>query len=528
MADSKASPRQKMINMMYLVLTALLALNVSAEILKAFHLVETSMERAGENIENKNKETMAAIEKYNADHANDATAMKAMADAKKARDISAEMVKYIEEIKADLIAKTGGYKEDSNGDGKVEDEEIQGASNVEVHANLMIVQGKGAEIKAKINETREKLLALVPENRRKDVKSDLVTPDPPAHEGTKVSWEAEMFEHPPLAAVNTLLTKVQNDVKNTEAQVLDILKQSLTGDVIVIDNFKAQVIPTNGSYVSVGSKFAADIFLAAASSKTEATVEVNGKPVKSEEGIGKFEVSPSSEGEQKYKGIITTKRASGKVEQYPFEFAFTAVKPIAVISATKMNVVYIGLENPISVSVPGYAASEVTPVVEPSSGGQLKKDPKTGQYLLTVNGSAGKIKISCSVKDKGTGATKKMGEQEYRVRRVPDPTPALGTIDKSGSIAAAVLRSQGSVRAPLNNFAFEGINYTPYEYQFVVLFKRGGAPFSEVGKSPLLTPGMQGVLGRLQKGDKVIITQIKVKGPDGNRQLPSPLIFDIQ
>ena len=121
-----------------------------------------------------------------------------------------------------------------------------------------------------------------------------------------------------------------------------------------------------------------------------------------------------------------------------------------------------------------------------------------------------------------------MGEQEYRVRRVPDPTPALGTIDKSGSIAAAVLRSQGSVRAPLNNFAFEGINYTPYEYQFVVLFKRGGAPFSEVGKSPLLTPGMQGVLGRLQKGDKVIITQIKVKGPDGNRQLPSPLIFDIQ
>lgn len=526
MADSKASPRQKMINMMYLVLTALLALNVSAEILKAFHLVESSMKRAGENIDKKNEETLVAIETFKAQNPTNPIAAQAQENSQKAVKISKEMVQYIQDIKNDLIEKTGGYNPDTNNDGKVDDEEIVGASNVEVHANIMIVQGKATEIKNKINEVRQKLLDCVPKDKQAEIKSDLVTPDPPEHEGKRISWESEMFEHPPLAAVNTLLTKIQNDVKNTEAQVLNYWKSNLIGDVVIIEDFQAQVIPTNGTYVSTGGKYTADIFLGAASSKTEATITVNGSPVKTENGIGKYEVPASGEGEKKLKAVITTKRASGKVETYEKEFSYTVVKPIAVISATKMNVVYIGLDNPIAVSVPGYAASEVITSVEPSSGGKLTKDPQTGGYLLSVNGSAGKVKISCSVKDR-SGSVKKMGEQEYRVRRVPDPVPSLGTIDKSGNIAAAILRSQSSVMAPLNNFAFEGIRYIPYEYQFVILWKKGGPPFTDKGSSPALTPNMQAAMGRLSKGDKVIITQIKVKGPDGNRQLPSPLIFDI-
>jgi gliding motility-associated protein GldM len=528
MADSKASPRQKMINMMYLVLTALLALNVSAEILKAFHLVETSMERAGENIDKKNQEIFEAIKKYKKDHPADPIANDAEKNSQEAMKIAADAVKYFQEIKEDLIAKTGGYKEDSNGDGKTEDEEIVGSSNVEVHANIMIVQGKGTEIKNKINEIREKLLNCVPKAKQVEIKSDLYTPDPPEHEGSKISWESEMFEHPPLAAVNTLLTKIQNDIKNTEAQVLNYWKSNLLGDIVVIDNFKAQVIPTNGTYVSVGSKFTADIFLGAASSNTNADITVNGSPVTSENGIGKFTRVPSSEGEQKFKGTIKTRKASGVEETYPFEFSFTAVKPIAVISATKMNVVYIGLDNPISVSVPGYAASEVTPVVEPASGGTLRKDPATGQYLLKVTGSASKIKIICSVKDKGSNATKKMGEAEYRVRKVPDPQPALGTLTMSGGQPLAILKSQTVVRAAMNGFAFEGVNYIPYEFQFLMIPKRGGQPYFEQGKGQALSAGMMAAINRAVKGDKIMFTSIKVKGPDGNRQLPSPLVFDVQ
>ena len=306
MSDSNASPRQKMINMMYLVLTALLALNVSAEILKAFHLVEVSMVRAGENIDIKNKESLMAIAKYKADHPTDPIAIDLEGKAKQATEISKEAIKYFHDLKEELVAATGGRHEDSNGDGKTEDEDIIGASNTEIHANMMIVQKRGEEVKKKINDTREKFLALLPADKRASIKSDLNTPVPAAHDGVNITWESQMFEHTPLAAVSTLLTKIENDVKNTETQILDYFRSNLTGDVIVIDNFKAQVIPTNGTYVSVGSKYAADIFLAAASSKSDATVSVNGRDIKSEEGIGKFENSPGSEGEQKFKGIITT------------------------------------------------------------------------------------------------------------------------------------------------------------------------------------------------------------------------------
>ncbi|MCU0422189.1 MAG: gliding motility protein GldM [Bacteroidia bacterium] len=527
MADKTASPRQKMINMMYLVLTALLALNVSAEILKAFHLVETSMSRAGENIDKKNQETYKAIVKYKSDHPTDPIAIEAEQKSKAAMTISSDAVKYFQDIKDQLISLTGGRKEDSNGDGKQDDEEIVGASNTEIHANLMIVQKKGEEVKAKINKVRDDLMALVPKDKQGEIKSDLYTLDPPESEGKKVSWESEMFEHTPLAAVNTLLTKIQNDIKNTESQVLNYWKSNLTGDVIVIDNFEAQIIPTNGTYISQGSKFTADIFLAAASSKTDATVTVGGSSIKMENGIGKYDVPASGEGEKKFKAVITTKRASGKTETYEKEFAYTVVKPIAVISATKMNVVYIGLENPISVSVPGYAASEVLTSIEPSSAGQLKKDPATGGYLLTVNGTASQIKVVCSVKDRGTNATKKMGEANYRVRKVPDPIPALGTLDVSGGVSGSVLKIQNVVRAPLKGFAFEGVNYVPFAFEFLVIPKRG-QPFFEAGKGQQLSGTMQAQLARVVKGDKVMITNIKVKGPDGNRQLPSPIVFDVQ
>ncbi|MCC7533496.1 MAG: gliding motility protein GldM [Bacteroidia bacterium] len=528
MAGGNLTPRQKMINMMYLVLTALLALNVSAEILKAFHLVETSMVRAGQNIDEKNVETFKAIQKYKADHPSDPIANDAELNSKKAMDIAANAVKYIQDIKDDLIAKTGGYKEDTNGDGKVEDEEINGASNVEVHANIMIVQGKATEIKNKINEVRDKLINCVPKEKQAEIRSDLHTLDPAAKEGAKVTWESEMFEHPPLAAVTTLLTKIQNDIKNTEAQVLNYWKSNLTGDVIVIDNFEAQIIPTKGTYVSTGSKFTADIFLAAASSKTDATVTVGGANVAMENGIGKYEVSASGEGEKKFKAVITTKRASGKVETYEKEFSYTVVKPLAVISATKMNVVYIGLDNPISVSVPGYAAAEVTPVIEPANGGTLRKDPSTGQYLLKVTGSAAKIKIICSVKDKGTNTTKRMGEAEYRVRKVPDPQPALGTLSVSGGQPAAILKSQTVLRAAMTGFAFEGLNYIPYEFDFIMIPKRGVQAIHEKGKGQALSQSMIGAINKAQKGDKIMFTSIKVKGPDGNRQLSSPLVFDVQ
>jgi len=173
MAGGKVSVRQKMINMMYLVLTALLALNVSAEILKAFHMVEVSMDRAGMNIDKKNENTLKQIDKYHKEISPaDPKGKEAYDKAMQVKQIADEGVKYFATLKEQLITAGGGRK-DGDPDGEVAE-----ASNMEKHANLMINQGKGKEVKNKINELREKILAFVPADKRAEIKSDLITEEP--------------------------------------------------------------------------------------------------------------------------------------------------------------------------------------------------------------------------------------------------------------------------------------------------------------------------------------------------------------
>ncbi|MFN4973563.1 MAG: gliding motility protein GldM [Bacteroidota bacterium] len=525
MAGGNVSPRQKMINMMYLVLTALLALNVSAEILKAFHLVEQSLEKSADNIETKNAGTMKAIDKYHTEFPTDSNGNIVWKNAKQARELAKELVEYIEGIKTQVITGAEGRKEDTNGDGNSDDEELTKADDIENHANLMINNKEGEKLRAKINETREKLIALVPKDKQAGIKSDLVTQDY-VQEGQSKTWESVMFEHSPAAAVLTLLTKFQGDVKNTEAQVLDILKSSISEADFTFDKLEPKIIPNNGTYITLGSEYSADIFVAASSSKQEASILVNGKTIPVEGGVGKYKVVPTSEGEIKYKGVITAKKPNGMIEEFPFEQSFTALKPMAVISATKMNVVYIGLKNPISVSVPGYSAKEIQVSLSPASAGKLSPDPQTpGGYILEVNRTASNLSIVASVKTKD-GKVKQMGEQKYRVKVIPDPVPALGMLE-GGKVASAQLKSQNVVRAALKAFAFEGINYIPYEFTFIVTSKRS-APYYGTAQGQSLKPDMIAALSKAQKGDQVIVSSIKVKGPDGVRQLPGGVIIDVQ
>jgi gliding motility-associated protein GldM len=523
MAGGNISPRQKMINMMYLVLTALLALNVSAEILKAFHLVEVSLEKSSVNVDTKNTQVMKGIDKYHKDFPDDPNGTMVFNNASKARQVAGDLITYIEGLKTEIVAGAEGRKEDTNGDGRTEDEEIQKADDTEKHANLMINNKKGEELRAKINKARQDLIALVPKDKQATIKSDLITDDF-KEEGELKKWESVMFEHTPAAAVVTLLTKIQNDTRNTEAQVLDMLKGMLTEDIVVVENFTAKVIPNNGTYITQGGKYSADIFLAA-STRQEANITVNGSALKVEGGIGKYELVASGEGEKKYKGVITTKRSNGKVETYDFEGSYFVLKPLAVISATKMNVVYIGLENPIAVSVPGYSANDVQ--VSVSSGATLTPDKEKGTYLLKVTGTAREVIVSASVKDKMTNAVKKMGEQKYRVRAVPEPLPQLGSIKASGPQPAGVVKSAQFVLAILENFPYEGIKYTPVSFQ-LGYFPKVGAFKGMNGAGQALTAEMKATLSRAQPGDRIILANMKAQGPGGLRVLPSALVIDIK
>lgn len=513
MAGGNVSPRQKMINMMYLVLTALLALNVSAEILKAFHLVEVSMEKAGDNIESKNKTILASIDTYVDKNKSDEKGKVAQAAAKKVDKIATDAIKYVSDLKELLIKNAGGRK-----DGKP-DGEIVDAPNMEKHANYLIVQGKGKELRENINKWRVDMLAVLPAESRNNIKSDLVTE---VSKGSTQTWEQELFEHSPMAAVATLLTKIENDIKNTEAQVLDQLNSDLKTTDFIIDNFSAEVIPTKGTYVTSGGKFEAKIILAASSSRSTFDLTVNGAPVKVENGIGMYQASASGQGLKKYEGVITQTKVTGEKVNYPFKGEYFVTQPLAVVSATKMNVIYRAIPNPLSVSVPGFDASQV--VVSTSVGSLTPVPGQGGNYNILVPPTNASPDLVITVSVKADNATKKMGEMRFRLKNIPKPTPQLGSIDVSGEVDAAKIKGANAVFTLLKDFAFEGINYNVKGFTIVFQPKTGPAIFESVNGNGIVPARMRGYLQNVKTGDKVLVVNIKAEGPQGMVQIPSSVV----
>lgn len=510
----KISPRQKMINMMYLVLTAMLALNVSAEILKAFYLVEQSMTKAGANIDAKNSDIMTAFQKQ---YSNQPDKTKPYYDkAKEAVKIAADFDKYVEDLKMEIVTKGGDLKVEET---RQEDGQLLAKDNIELHANLLVAESgpkKGTDLKKKINDTRGQLIgllkpfkALTNEAKTIDDQSDLKAIDP---EGAQ-SWESELFEHSPQAAVVTLLTKIQNDAKNTTAQVLTALFSGITAEDVSFDMLVAKFIPEK-SAVSLGEAFKADIILTAYDSKQANKVVVNGKELTTENGVAKYEIAPNSAGEFTVNGFIEVAGKDG-VKKYDFEEKYTVFKGEASISADKMNVLYIGLDNPITIAIPGVNPNNIKASI--TQGSLIPKGG--GTYVAKVN-TRGDCKIIVTVTENGKTKTH---QAPFRVRSIPKPEARLGTLE-SGVHSAGSINAQPGVYGTLGEgFAYEGVKYSIKSYLFVYAPKRGDAVIVQ-GQGTTLPATAKGIMSRMKSGDRIIIDNIQATGPDGSRNL-SPLVI---
>lgn len=517
----KVSPRQKMINMMYLVLTAMLALNVSAEILKAFYLVEQSMEKAGTNIDAKNRDILNAFQKQmqNQPEKTEPFYKKAQEAAK----ITEEFVKYVEDLKMEIVTKGGKMTEE---EARQEDGQLKAKDNIELHANLLVAPSgpqKGVQLKDKVNQTRQNLIALLKDKKvnskkldneaaRIDKQTDLRAEDP----NKTHSWQSELFEHSPQAAVVTLLTKIQNDAKNTEAEVLTALFGGITAEDVSFDMLVAKFIPEK-SAVSLGEPFKADIILTAYDSKQANKVVVNGNEVTTENGVAKYEVTPNSAGEFSVEGHIEVASADG-AKKYPFNATYNVFKGEASISADKMNVLYIGLENPITIAIPGVNPNNVKANI--TQGSLIPKGG--GRYVAKVT-KRGDCKINVSVTE--NGKTKNYSAP-FRVRSIPKPEARLGTLE-SGTHSAGAINAQPGVYGTLGEgFAYEGVRYSINSYIFVYAPRRGDAVMVQ-GNGTALPPQAKGIMSRLRSGDRVIVDNIQATGPDGKRNL-SPLVITVR
>lgn len=509
MAGGKETPRQKMIGMMYLVLTALLALNVSDSVLDAFKLVRTGLEATTISFGDKNEFTYAA---FNAAMENNPNKTKPFNDkAQEARKISSDLYLYIDKIKKDLIERGGGISEDND--------DIANRKDLDISAEVMITNGEGPKLKAKVLEARKQFLSLVDPKDQKSMVIQLDAQDPkPGKDGLARSWESLQFENVPLTAAVTLLSKLQNDVKDAESNIINYLFKRIDARDFKFDQLNAVVVaPT--SYVLVGQPYEADVFLTASSSTQNPQVVADGRVLPLEEGKGKYRVTPTSEGFKKWGGVINIKNPEdGTIQPYKFEAEYQVAKPTAVVSADKMNVLYIGVENPISISAPGIPKEKIRASI---TGGSLSGS--NGKYIARVT-NPGKVSITVSGEIQ-KGQIKTLGAMEYRVKRVPDPIAKVAGMS-SGSLSASALKAQRGVFAVLENFDFDlKFNVTKFTL-FVSRAKQDIQQFTAEG--PALTQGMINALSGLGPKDKVYFDDIYARGPDGTNRRLNAVIINVQ
>lgn len=528
MSGGKETPRQKMIGMMYLVLTALLALNVSKEILNAFVAIEDGLNTTNTNFDGKNGILYSKFEKAMADNK---TKTKPWFDkAQQAKKLSTELCKYVDELRSELYQNIQKL-EKSQAD-TFHLVYLDSKDNYDIPTNILIGEdpehatGKAKDLKEKIEKFKKDMALLVPEKERTNLKLGLSTEDVySVAEEKKVTWESNIFYHNPVAAVMSAMAKIKNDVKNAESDVVTLLLKSIDANDFKFDAIEAKVVaPT--SYIMQGEKYTADIFVSAHSSTQNPEVVIGqvdttnkvqpkivGTPtvVPVTEGVGKYEVSAGSEGVQEYHGLINVKAPDGSVKAYPFHGEYMVARPSMAVSPTKMNVFYIGVENPVDISVAGAAPTDVQATISGGGGSIVNKGQ--GHYIVKVT-SGNECSVNVSVKSKTS--SKSMGAMKFRVKKVPSPQASYAGIVGDGKVSKGELMNAGGVIPKLEDFVFD-LKFPVVSWNMSIFVNGVYADYTAQGANA--TGQMKEILSKVKPGQKVLIEEVKVQAPDGVRKI---------
>lgn len=548
MSGGKETPRQKMIGMMYLVLTALLAMNVSKQILKGYIVVNESMEESKKNLTENNKRITESFEHT----INGNPAAKPYYDkAKQAQTLLADVVKYIDQVKFNVIAKTEKFENPASGD-TAKLRFLNAIDNYDIPTHELIGSDAATpenkplsalELKDKMMKLHNSLISML-DDMQKDSKTKILPEDYEGlkkkiggikpidsgaeDDGLKMTWEVENFNHLPMAAVVTNLNKMQADLKNVEAELLQVLSGASGKLAIKFDRLSAKVIAPS-SYIQAGQPYTADIFLAASSSAmtaemmeilvgTDSTSKgAGGTPVKIEGGMGKYEVSTGGQGEQTYKGVIKFKKPDGSYDYYNFSSSYMVAAPSVAVQPEKMNVFYIGVDNPIIVSAAGVSPTDLN--VGISGCGATKTGGAGGKFIVRAT-TPGTCQISVSAKTKD-GVKAQGPPLKFRVKKIPDPSAKLG-----GKLCQGImdfkkmeLASIGGVGAEIPGFDFD-VKFPVQSFLFSANVKGIIKEFPCNG--PNLSSEAKSVLQSLNSGGKAFFENIAVKAPDGSiRKLPT-------
>jgi gliding motility-associated protein GldM len=504
-AAGKETTRQKMINFMYLVLLAMLALNVSETILDAFKTINDSLTASAGNVGNSIQQLFTTFEQTRLRESPD-RARPIYEKAKQAEKITRDLDDYIAGIKKELTEQSNGYDE-LTGDLKDRD-------NLDIGYNVMINKKRAKALKSKITDTRDRLMTILGPNDSRTVSFTLNADDPVKHSGNIRTWEDLNFgEGVPLTATFTILSKIQADNKNAESEVVKKILGKMDQAMVNLDKFEAvAVAPT--SYLIQGQPYKAQVFLTAYDSKSNPVMEVGGSPINVNDGRGEYSVSTAREGIFNWKGTITVKQTDGTLKTYTTpEQQYMVARPSAVVSPDKMNVFYIGVDNPVSVSVPGIPSKNIRIGM---SAGNLSGS--AGKYMARVS-SPGSVTVSVSA-EISPGKTELLSRTVFRAKRIPDPVARFSG-KSGGSVPTVALKAQDAIYATLDNFDFDA-RFRITRFSMIVANPRETATV-QIASGNILSSEMQSTIGAIKPGSRVIFDNIIAVGPDGSPRQLAPV-----
>ncbi|WP_430816994.1 gliding motility protein GldM [Carboxylicivirga sp. RSCT41] len=513
------TPRQKMIGMMYLFLTAMLALNVSGELLQAFQLVDESIQESIKTTETKNSDL---IDRFKAAEAVNSAKVKPAREKAEAIKAGADsLYNHIQELKLMMMRKVDNSPEATL-------QNYKGADNQDIAPQVMITEKAGArskELKERINTYRDLLISNVSAEDTALVSTlnKILSTEAkkPTNDGqVQQSWESQKFEHLPLSASFALLSSIQSNVRNTQADVSSYLLSSIDENTYKFNKIRPIVKP-NSSMVLKGDKYSVELFIAATDEYQKPRFDISGYNIEpNEQGIGVLEIPANRVGKQKWQGKIYFMDPNGKEIGYDIEHEFEVMQPNAVISPMKMNVFYEALDNPVEVSVPGISSSDL----DVTFSNATKRTQGNGVYIVKPKPGFAGGKSIVTVYANIAGKKQRIGSKEFRIKPLPLPYATFAG-KQDGKIKKNTLLAQTGLFATMGpDFDFE------LEYkvtQFSIATVRGGFFVSKESKSNRVTDEQIDLIRGASKGSKITIEEIKAIGPDGRNKKLAPIVITV-
>jgi len=519
MAGYKETPRQKMIGMMYLVLTALLALNVSVEILNAFLVVNESMEATNQVLAKKAETLYRQFEIQNTQNPDKVAPFynKAM----EVKKLSDDMKNYINNLKFDMIAFSERIPVEQAKTTPLA--KLKGKDKYDQTTSFFIgssedgSRGKSRELKNKIIKYKQDVLNLVDPDKRGSIKIGLDTEGPYYNaDGKKQNWEMHNFYRTILAADVTILNKLVAEVQNAEQDVVTHFLGQISAADFKIDQVGAAVVPTS-QYVFMGDSYEAEVFVTAMDTKQEFTANIGGRGYTSEAGKVKIQLPATSPGEKKVTGNVMVKSPDGEIKPYPVTFEYIVAPPSLTVSPTKMNVLYVAVDNPVSISAGGVSDAQIMASI---SQGSIIRDGRGWVARVTQPGKA-VVSVTAKVGTK----LKPMGSFEFRTKNVPNPTAYIANTD-GGPVSRDLLAASALIPRMPSDFDFE-LNFLITSYTFSGNVK-GGDLVEFKGSGNKLTEDMRNFIRTCKRGSKIFFEDIYAKGPDGKNRKLNSIVLTIQ